>query len=94
MCTGGRGNIRVPGIEARSADRDRLIFRQIDERNAFHRTVKEQRREHAQQLMELQRDVAGFERVKDAAPKLREEFDRERERPRRRDRDRGRDFER
>ncbi len=87
-------------VKRDQSERDRLIFRQIEERNALHRSVKEQRREHARQITELHRDVAGFDRMKEAEiPKARGAFERaaqEAERPqrRRRERDRGRDFER
>ena len=77
------------------AERDRLIFRHIEERNSFHKSVKEQRREQARQLTELHRDVAGFDQLKEESAK--EQFNRatpERGRPRARGRERGRDFER
>lgn len=80
------------------AERDRLIFRHIEERNALHRTVKDQRREHTRQITELHRDVAGFDRVKEETrSKARGAFDREsagRERLTTRGRSRDRDFER
>lgn len=43
-------------------ERDKLIFRQIEERQFLHRQIKQARNTHAEQVKELHRDIAGFER--------------------------------
>lgn len=42
------------------AERDKLIHRQLDERRALHQQIKQKRREHAEQVAELHRDIATF----------------------------------
>jgi len=56
-------------------ERDRLILRQIEERQFIHRQIKTARSAHAEQFKELQRDIAGFrDMTGKEPPKLREQF--------------------
>lgn len=84
------------GASRDSAEKHRLIHRQIDERKPLHQQIKRLRQTHAQQVEELHRDIADFAQTGKEPPNLRGQFreaQRELERPRR-GRDRGRDFER
>jgi hypothetical protein len=79
------------------AEKDKLTFRQVEERQFLHRQIKQVRQQHAEQVAELHRDIADFERVRSAPslePSQQKEQSRERTRPRRRDRGREPDFER
>jgi hypothetical protein len=82
-------------------ERDKLTFRQLDERQSLHRQIRQQRQLHRQQVAELHRDVADFSRVPSREPpKVKELFNQranqkpEYARTRQRDRDRGPNFER
>ena len=82
------------------AEKDKLIFRQLEERQCLHHQIKQTRQEHREQVAELHRDIAGFERTGGKEPpRIREHFqqaNRARERIRSRDVERGHepDFER
>ena len=85
------------GIKRDKSERDRLTFRQLDERQFIHRRIKQLRQQHAEHVAELHRDIANFERVRSAPPPTplqQKEQSSERTRPRRRDRGREPDFER
>lgn len=82
------------------AERDKLIFRHIEERGVLHRQIKQARNAQTEQVHELGRDIAKFEQMrKKPAEAMRDEFSRaaksgERSRTRGRDRGREPDFER
>jgi hypothetical protein len=48
------------GLLRDRAERDTLVHRQLDERRALHQQIKRMRREHADQVAELHRDIASF----------------------------------
>ena len=49
------------------AEKDKLIFGQLDERRALHRDVKEARQRHSEHVAELHGDIAAYTAIKDAA---------------------------
>lgn len=78
-------------------ERDKLAFRQVDERQFIHRQIKQVRQDHAEQVAELHRDIAGFDRAASTPPNVKEQqATREPARTRTRKRTQGRepDFER
>lgn len=75
------------------AEKDRMIFRHIDERQDLHRHARQLRRQHAEQVAELHRDVAGYAVMREAATVTGKEAATLRQRPPRGKRG-GNDFER
>lgn len=99
-------NRREAELSARrdKAERDKFVFGQLEERQFLHRQIKQQRQSHREQVAELHRDVANFDRMRGQEPPkareqfqraapVREQFSRLRQ-DRERNRDSGRDFER
>lgn len=86
------------GWQRDQAETDALIFRQRDERQLMHGQIRQVRQTHAEQVVELHRDIAGFRQSEPREPSaLKEIFQRREanhERPRRRKRNRGPEFER
>lgn len=82
------------------AEKDKLAFRQIEERDFLHSKIKQARQEHAEHVAELHRDIADFKLMEGReALKLREHFERANQRRGEkgsptRDRERDLDFER
>lgn len=85
------------------AERERLIFRQLDLRRTLDQQIKQARQEQVEQVGELHRDIANYREFGKEPPAIKQrstareaapERMRTSERPRRRDRDRGPEFER
>ncbi|WP_295537609.1 relaxase/mobilization nuclease domain-containing protein [uncultured Thioclava sp.] len=64
--------------------KDEMIFKQIEERQALQRDIKRQRSISSQELMQLRKDVANFQEIERPDPeRMREESERRRSRTRR-----------
>lgn len=80
------------------AEKDALIFRHIEERQALHLQARQMREAQSQKLAALQRDIAGYMNMAKGPPDVKEHFRQAhgpmRPRGRKRDRDREPEFER
>lgn len=64
--------------------KDEMIFKQLEERQALQRDIKRQRSISSQELMQLRKDVANFQEIERPEPeRKREEAERRRSRKRR-----------
>jgi hypothetical protein len=77
------------------SERDRLALRHITERKPLHQQIRQLRQRHSEQVAELHRDIADFDRLKSReSQNLKEQFDRATKEPERPQRHRNRSHDR
>jgi len=65
----------LEALQRDRAEKEELIFEQLDARKLLHDQSKEMRQAHAQQVSELNRDIGGYTEMAAQPPKLREHFE-------------------